>query len=348
VVAVKRIEYKWGNLGWIDATTPPVNYVPINTNVDFQALPDPADADWPGGKPVWGGSLSGSGVATVSTNFSNSGYYAISAECGNTVNGQMCAVKVNSLLPDNIEQEIDDGDGNSDTRTFVVNMTTNAGDVVTVTATPAPIVTEASLPACWTLAATEGTANGAGKLVRTIDRTHPSKTVIQCSCGNTKITTVYVVLCTYSALCDDTGLVGHGWWNLSIAPASAVPGVLNRLNTRFTPIINIDGGFWPARSHHVYDAGYILIGSQRGHMPTAWHVWPIPFHDLVYGLTDLSAWRGAYGNYAFDTRNCVWGTLRIGDDCGCGMPIFDYIPPPFPLQGFWHPKQLAAWLRSNP
>ena len=57
-------------------------------------------------------------------------------------------LKVESLLPDSIEREVDDGDGDDDTRTFVVNMTTNSGDIVTVTATPNPSIPEANLPSC--------------------------------------------------------------------------------------------------------------------------------------------------------------------------------------------------------
>ncbi|MFA5206663.1 MAG: hypothetical protein WC708_19865, partial [Lentisphaeria bacterium] len=257
-------------------------------------------------------------------------------------------LKVDALLPDTIEREIDDGDGNPDTRTFVVNMLLVAGSVITVTAVPAPSIAEANLPACWMLEVTEGTASGSGKLVRTIDRTQASKTVLRCSCGNEKITTVYVVHCTYSAFCDNAGLIGHGWWHLSIEPASAVQGVLRNISPPFTWMVNSDGGFFPVHQGQSHDDGWIDIGGQ-GHTATAHHDWMITFQNLVNGLNDLSAWLAAPGAYDYDTRNCVWGTIRIGNASGVAMPVFNYIPPPIPpFSGFWHPWHLQDWLNQQP
>ena len=92
VVAVKRIDFKWGTTDWTDITTHPTNFVPINTIVNFRAIPDPADATWPGSKPVWTGATASG--ADASQTYPTPGVSTVSAECGNLVQGKMCAVKV--------------------------------------------------------------------------------------------------------------------------------------------------------------------------------------------------------------------------------------------------------------
>jgi hypothetical protein len=114
-------------------------------------------------------------------------------------------VEVASLLPD-VGTEFDDGDGNPNTKSFVV-CTADAG-VVTVTATPNPSVGEQCLPGYpygwgWQL---EG-GSGGSWLFRTVDRTWPGVTTITCTCGSSsKTTKIYVAkgdvhLWRYSA-CD--------------------------------------------------------------------------------------------------------------------------------------------------
>jgi len=261
---------------------------------------------------------------------------------------KIAVVKVDALLPDNIEREIDDGDDNPDTRTFVVNMTTNAGDLVTVTAKPDPNIAEADLPSCWTLEVTEGTASGSGKLVRTIDRTQAAKTVLRCSCGNEKITTVYVVHCIYTSSSDNTGTFGHAWWHLEIEPDSAKAGIIEKITRGLSSLVDTDGGFFPMYPGDPHDDGWVNIGGQ-GHSATAHHDWNITFQNLMNGLTDLRSWVLDAGTYDYNTRNCVWGAIRIGNACGVAMPVFNYVPPPIPpFSGFWHPWHLHDWLNAQP
>jgi hypothetical protein len=243
-VAIDRMQFKWGAMAWADVGE--TNYVPVNTNVDFLAVKKPAGADWPSGKAAWEGATSlAPDTSVAAKTFDTPGFFDVTAECGNAVTAKMCVIKVESVKPDNIEREIDDGDGNPNTRTFVVNMTTNVGNLVTVTAKPTPNIAEANLPSCWVFEVTEGSANESGKLVRKIDRTRPSKTVLRGVCGNEKITTVYVVRCIYSGFSDNSGVVGHGWWHLGIEPASAVEGVLGKISPPYTWMVNSDGGFFP-------------------------------------------------------------------------------------------------------
>ena len=105
-------------------------------------------------------------------------------------------VKVASLEPDPgpCIEEIDDSDGNPDTKSFVA--CAENGGVITVRATPNPVVSEQNLPGygyTWGWQLTGGT--GSSWLIRTVDRTTPGVTTIICVCGSSsfKQTKIYVV-----------------------------------------------------------------------------------------------------------------------------------------------------------
>ena len=75
--------------------------------------------------------------------------------------------------------EVEDGDGDSRTTTFVV--CAGPGDVV-VTATPVPSVeSEGELPSCWSF--TGGQAIGAGKLQRKISKSSSGEHIFTCTAG---------------------------------------------------------------------------------------------------------------------------------------------------------------------
>jgi hypothetical protein len=106
---------------------------------------------------------------------------------------QVTVIRLVSLLPD-VGEEIDDGDGNPDTKSFVVCVVDPNYDpnVVTVTAVTDPCVPEENLLncGCWGL---EG-GTGTSQLFRTVDRTTPDVTTITCTCGSSwKRTKIYVV-----------------------------------------------------------------------------------------------------------------------------------------------------------
>ena len=108
-------------------------------------------------------------------------------DCGGGDSKDVIVVEVESLLPDE-GGEIDDGDDDPDTRSFVVCKADSGA--VTVTATPNPGVAEEDLPGCWSL--TGGT--GTGKLSRTVDKTASGVTTITCTAGtSSKTTKVYVL-----------------------------------------------------------------------------------------------------------------------------------------------------------
>jgi hypothetical protein len=102
VVDVKRVEFQWGNQPWTDITSQPVNYVPVGSNINFRSISDPDDADWPDGKPVWTGAAAGGADPSQANNtFTTPGTAGLSAECGNTVQGQICAIDVVLTTPKN-------------------------------------------------------------------------------------------------------------------------------------------------------------------------------------------------------------------------------------------------------
>ncbi|MDY7011783.1 MAG: hypothetical protein SVV80_13680, partial [Planctomycetota bacterium] len=165
VVKVDKIQYQSGE-NWIDVSE--TLYVSIGTTVTFKAIPDPAAASWPGGKPVWGGTSGASGTGeTKDVTFNAVGNKTVTAECGNTVTANVIVVEVASLLPDQ-GTEVDDGDADPDTKWYVVPFVEGGGDV-TVTATPNPAVSEADLPADWTLTG----AHVEGKLVSFVYKDSP-------------------------------------------------------------------------------------------------------------------------------------------------------------------------------
>gem|GEM_PF-2613219 len=90
-------QYKIGTNAWADMSDP--LYVCSNSTVCFKATKIPTIAGWPSGKPVWGGVVSGSGKQTNSYTFnsistSTSDYKIVTAECGNTVTGDVVVLNV--------------------------------------------------------------------------------------------------------------------------------------------------------------------------------------------------------------------------------------------------------------
>jgi hypothetical protein len=179
-------------------------YVCLGDSVDLEAIPNPSDASFPSGEPQWtiesqptgaDASLSPSSGSETSTlsDLTEPGDYVVKAKCGDSDTGDtitVTAVEVESLLPDE-GTELDDGDGDPNTKLFVVCIVPpTPASSLTVTATPNPSVAEADLPDCWTL--TGGT--GTGKLTRTVSKNTAGETVITCTCTDSeKETTIWVV-----------------------------------------------------------------------------------------------------------------------------------------------------------
>jgi hypothetical protein len=258
-------------------------------------------------------------------------------------------VKVDRFEPDTA-LEIDDGDGDPDTRLFVINRADWPPSTV-IRATPYPNITGMALPGSWGMRTLEGTASGFGRLEREVSTLLASKTVIKCWSGaSQKWTTVYVVECKFTALAnyelgwDPNTLVGHAWWRLDIKPESARNDVLEKIVPAYGALVNDEGGFYPVTVGDPFDLGKVVRGPQpiSGgpdiNTATSQHDWDITFLQLVAGLSDVDAWYLAPGNYHAATRNCVYGVCRVGSVCGVSIPAFS--------PTFWHPKQLQSWLNS--
>ncbi len=98
-------------------------------------------------------------------------------------------VEAHSLEPD-IGTEIDDGDGDPDTKSYVVAVSDT--DVVTIIAAPYPSLSAQNLPSDWSLTGTAGTK--IDNLTYTVDRTTPGVATITATCGSSsQITKIYVV-----------------------------------------------------------------------------------------------------------------------------------------------------------
>jgi hypothetical protein len=104
VVNVDKIQYNNPVSGWTDVTG--TLYVHKDDYIKFKAVPNPSDANWPTGTPVW--KLSGSNYGdpcgvkdiTFSTMSSNpTDYKVVSVQCGNTVDANVvvCVVEVNDI-----------------------------------------------------------------------------------------------------------------------------------------------------------------------------------------------------------------------------------------------------------
>lgn len=93
VVEVDQIQYNDPDTGWTYIQPSPAFalYVYKGTTVTFKAIPDPCDASWPSGKPVWGGSSGASGTGeTTAVTFNTlsstlTDYKTVTATCGNTI-----------------------------------------------------------------------------------------------------------------------------------------------------------------------------------------------------------------------------------------------------------------------
>lgn len=103
IVAVDKIQYNDPDTGYTDITG--TLYVYKGTSVTFKAIPDPCDASWPSGKPIWGGTSGASGTGetknvTFNTKSSSpTDYKTVTATCGNTVTANVivCEVEVTHI-----------------------------------------------------------------------------------------------------------------------------------------------------------------------------------------------------------------------------------------------------------
>lgn len=255
-------------------------------------------------------------------------------------------VIVKSLLP-NEGLEIDDKDGDSNTKTFVIPIAAS-GDL-TITAVPEPRLDEAELPAEWTLTGGSGTS----KLVRTISKSSTSKTTLTCTCGSSsKTTTIYVYkaeLYLYADAGDwSTDKYGHSWWELKCD--NDIKGLIKTLNPGLTyeRFFGI-GGWWPDMSDPniivdpikgwaIKARGKVIFGRQSIHIPTGSKHWQIGYRSFVNALNYAKDLEKSGQNWTVYSNNCTDQAVLVGNSAGIHtISIF----------GVTSPRNLSDWLNSH-
>ena len=91
VVKVKTLEYKLGAIDWTAMTS--TAYSADGQSVSFRALPDPTNAAWPSGKPLWSTNVTANGSEAGGA-FNAPGTNTVSVECGNTASGVVVPLKI--------------------------------------------------------------------------------------------------------------------------------------------------------------------------------------------------------------------------------------------------------------
>ena len=100
ITVVKAVNLEYRRAGGTFLAVPATLYVPLGATVTFRVAPSPDTADWPDGKPAWGGSAGAGGVGTTkAVTFTTTGNVTVTAECGNTLTANICVVSV-AFWPD--------------------------------------------------------------------------------------------------------------------------------------------------------------------------------------------------------------------------------------------------------
>ncbi len=272
--------------------------------------------DWSGG----GDPNTASETCTFITHWDSPGVKTVTAtpDCGDSQSKQVTIVEVASLLPD-VGTEIDDGDDNPDTKSFVVCVA--ATGVVTVTATPNPSVSEENLPACWSLTG----GNVQDKLHTEVDKTTAGVTTITCTCNtSSKTTKIYVYEAklnlyakgglSYIPQLVTLGDFGHSWWKLEFSHPELIQPPSLRL------FVDEDIGYWPAEGFPLYNPfayveGLVVVGDQ-GCTEWATGEWTLTLSELRYVLYYSMILRNAPGEFSAWYHNCTDEAVIAGEVAG--------------------------------
>ncbi|MFH0909565.1 MAG: hypothetical protein V1929_12465 [bacterium] len=255
-------------------------------------------------------------------------------------------LKVESIEPDSMAnlQEIEDGDGNPQTRIFVVPIAQPTGfpvAPVTVRAAIMPSLDESQLPDCMTL---QG-GTGSEKLMRTISRSisaGPSKTELTFDCCGSDSglkTTVYVYDAKVGLFADAGDYqnidVGHSWGRYSIDDDTRLDLIPRDYWDYLQEI-----GFWPSIEGNGNCAGDVRLGSSAagGHWPTGWKEYQILFSALSLALPDAKASDDSPPWYNLFNYNCTDYAIGIG----AVVNIYTMDP-----SGVSTPWAYSSWLNSH-
>lgn len=264
---------------------------------------------------------------------------------------KLTVVEIESILPD-IGQEIDDDDGDDETKVFVVSVT-NTSDV-TVTATLNPEIEEADLPSGWTI----NGGTGEGKLERTVSTASASKTELTFNCGCTDSgleTTVYVYDAKIGLYADkgSGGSLGdkewgHSWWKISCD--ENIKFFIQDVN----PDLNDDkffgkGGWWPDDSSlppgEEWNPLFPIDGQVKydneasgSHTATGSKEWAIAYDSLVGALSYVKELDGTTDDFDAKFNNCTDQAVKVGNAADIST---------ISTTGVTTPEDLSDWLNAN-
>ena len=160
-------------------------------------------------------------TGTVNVNFTVTATDDLTNSYTNSASVSFGVDAVTSLTP-SAGLWVDDGDGNPNTATYLVQYGTST---FTITAGDALGLDAASLPSCWTSSVPQGAATKIDNKTYSMDGQNIGKTVINFTCGSSSQTiTIIVYQAKYTINVDsDVGIdpftFGHAWWTLSVEPS---------------------------------------------------------------------------------------------------------------------------------
>ncbi len=309
------------------APMPDPMYVFRDIPVHFMAVKAFPDEPWPAGAPVWSG-VEGEGdqakqvFNAAETNF-------VTAACVNTVTGTVIVLDVQSIQPDPMAnlQELDDGDNNPKTRVFVVPI---AGPQESEAA---PVVVKVTL-----VPESARAVIGAEKLVHTIARSAPSKSVCSFDIHGSDSgyrTAVYIYDARVGFFADNGGEnrpdIGHSWgrYALDSHTMELIPPELRDYLDEIS--------FWPAINGQVGCPGTVRLGPDAVG-GTAQKEYPILFSALWSALPLVKASHDTPPRYDLKKYNCTDYAIWLGQ-------IVDR--PTMDPKGVSTPWDFSNWLNNN-
>jgi len=248
-------------------------------------------------------------------------------------------LKVEFIEPD-MGIEIDDGDGDPDTRSFVVSMTETGP--ITVTAGLNPDFDEANLPAdCYLVGGI-----GSDKLTRTLNIIPPYTyktdfTFNLCGTDSGLKTTIYVYDTKYALYSARQSihpihpdLTGHAWWGFEsdVDIKDVVPYDLKDYIKK--------GGFFCASLDFFGGPGVIYWdgAAQGSHYDTTQKTYPVVWHEILDGLTFVKAVADSVPAYHLIDNNCTDVAIEVGENAN---------KPTMSRSGWTQPTDLYNWLISH-
>jgi hypothetical protein len=232
---------------------------------------------------------------------------------------------VTSLTP-SAGLKVNDGDGDPDTDTYLVQSGCN--NTITVTASDSLGLSPADLPDCWEVS--PGLATFVDYKHFTIDGNTIGKTVISVNCGSSHKTITIIVYEAVYVINADHGnceLTQHAWWDLTIQPSDAYDFLTRDDGTDLSIYLGLYGYYGEDGSISCGDSGcpaHLEPGPQpiTGTDPQEYYAasgsywWCISFPKLIGALTYVEDLDENPGLYTITSNSCVTQAIDVGNAAG--------------------------------